>query len=231
MDIDAIQQNIGVTFNDDQLLLTALTHRSYLNEHRKRSNTTAMEHNERLEFLGDAVLELVVTEHLYNNYSEPEGVLTNWRSAVVKTESLSEAAHELKLDGNMRLSRGEAQGSPRARQQITANAVEAIIGALYLDQGYGACKEFIERVLIKRLPAIIKTGSWQDAKTKLQETAQDKESHTPEYRVLEESGPDHDKRFVMGVYVNKELRGQGEGTSKQAAQQQAAEEALKHYER
>ena len=224
-DIKQLQSKLGVKFQDPSLLETAITHRSYLNENRPLKLT----HNERLEFLGDAVLELVVTEYLYRNYQEPEGVLTNWRSALVKTGSLNTAATKVGLDEFIRMSRGEAKGSARARHQIMANAFEAVIGAIYLDQGYKVSQAFIEKHILEMLPAILKTGSWQDAKTRLQELAQDKEGQTPSYKVLEEAGPDHDKVFTVGVYIGDELRGQGNGASKQVAQQAAAEQALSFY--
>lgn len=223
MDIKALQAILGVQIGNPDLYQTALTHRSYLNEQRRRSYS---EHNERLEFLGDAVLELVVTEYLYRTYPDPEGVLTNWRSALVKTESLSAVAETLGIEQWLRLSRGERQGSVRARRQILANAVEALIGALYLDLGYLAAQSFITNSVITTLPQILAEGSWQDAKTKYQELMQEHEGFTPEYRVLEESGPDHDKQFRVGVYVGDELRGEGSGASKQAAQQSAAAAAL-----
>lgn len=219
---EELQKRIGVVFKDSQLLEMALTHRSFLNEHRRAK----ILHNERLEFLGDAVLELVVTEFLYKNYKDPEGVLTNWRSALVKTESLAETAQQLKLDEFIRLSRGEARNSARARLQIMANTVEAVIGAIYLDQGYTAAAEFIGKYINTKLPAIIEIGSWQDSKTKLQESIQEKEGVTPTYKVLEEVGPDHNKTFTVGVYISKELRGKGSGASKQDAQQAAAQNAL-----
>lgn len=215
---------LGVKFKDPSLLEMALTHRSFINEHKKQQK---LEHNERLEFLGDAVLQLVVTDHLYNNYAQPEGVLTNWRSALVKTQALAQAAKDLNLAEYINLSRGEAKGSERAKLQITANAVEALIGAIYLDQGYAAAKGFIESYIISRLPEIIKTGTWLDAKTKYQELAQEKEGITPIYEVLEESGPDHDKHFMVGVYLGDKLMGKGSGSSKQIAQQSAAANALK----
>jgi ribonuclease-3 len=217
---------LGVEFNDINYLLTAFTHRSYLNEHRK----TVKEHNERLEFLGDAVLELVVTEHLFTNFDEPEGVLTNWRSALVRTESLSAVAQKLGFDDFLRLSRGEKNGSDRAREQIKANTVEAVIGAIYLDQGYEAAQKFIAANVLSTLGKILKTGSWRDAKSHLQEVAQGEEGVTPQYKVLEEEGPDHDKKFMLGVYINDELRGKGYGSSKREAQQEAAKEALDHYQ-
>lgn len=224
-DISDLQTSLGLSFRDISLLETALTHRSFVNEHRKSEQA----HNERLEFLGDAVLELVVTEFLYNQYDEPEGVLTNWRSALVKTGSLSAVADRLELNNYLRLSRGEKQGSERARHQILANTVEAIIGALYLDQGYEVAQEFITKHIISTLPEILKSGSWQDAKSKLQELAQEKHGSTPVYKVLEEDGPDHDKTFTIGVYVGKDMQGKGTGSSKQIAQQSAATEALKKY--
>lgn len=219
---ELLQERIGISFNDAKLLEIALTHRSFLNEHRK----SKIVHNERMEFLGDAVLELVVTEFLYKNYKDPEGVLTNWRSALVKTESLAETAQVLKLDEFIRLSRGEARNSARARLQIMANTVEALIGAIYLDQGYAVAAQFIDKYINTKLPSIIEAGSWQDSKTKLQESCQEKEGITPTYKVLEEVGPDHNKVFTVGVYVGKDLRGKGSGASKQDAQQAAAHNAL-----
>jgi ribonuclease-3 len=217
---------LGVKFNDINYLVLAFTHRSYLNEHRK----SVSEHNERMEFLGDAVLELVVTEYLHNTFKEPEGILTNWRSALVRTESLSAAAKRLGFREYLRLSRGEKGGSERARQQIKANAFEAVIGAIYLDQGYDAAQKFIAENIISTLDGILESGSWRDAKSHLQEVAQSEEGATPSYKVIEEDGPDHDKIFTLGVYINEELRGKGTGNSKQEAQQEAAAEALKHYE-
>ncbi|MDB5161159.1 MAG: Ribonuclease 3 [Candidatus Saccharibacteria bacterium] len=213
-------------FEDIGLLITAFTHRSYINEHRK----TALEHNERLEFLGDAVLELVVTEHLYNNFKEPEGILTNWRSALVRTESISAAADREGFEPLLRLSRGEKRASSaRAREQILANSYESVVGALYLDKGYEAAKDYITRTLLPTLPQILATGSWLDPKSRLQEVVQSKDGFTPVYRVLQEDGPDHDKTFVIGVFVNGEPKGEGTGPSKQAAQVAAASSALAHY--
>lgn len=219
------KQCLGGAFNDDNLIVTAFTHRSYLNEHKK----SASEHNERLEFLGDAVLELVVTEHLYSNYTEPEGILTNWRSALVRTESIGAAADKLGFLEYLRLSRGEKRGTERAKLQILANCFEAVIGAIYIDKGYDAAKVFIEENILSTLDEILETGSWRDSKSRLQELSQAEESLTPVYRVIDEDGPDHDKTFTIGAYVGDELRGKGTGSSKQAAQQEAATEALKHY--
>lgn len=229
MDLSAYQtfarEKLNVTFNNIQLLVTAFTHRSYVNEHRK----TVFEHNERLEFLGDAVLELVSTEYLFGGYSEPEGILTNWRSALVRTESISAAASRYEFEPLLRLSRGEKRGTPRARAQILANCYEAVIGAIYLDQGYAAAKTFIEKSLLVTFDEILKTGSWMDPKSHLQEVVQSKEGFTPQYKVLSEEGPDHEKNFTIGVFVDGKLRGQGTGPSKQASQVAAAEDALKNY--
>jgi ribonuclease III len=219
------RDTLHVTFNDISLLVMAFTHRSYLNEHRK----TVKEHNERLEFLGDAVLELVVTEYLYGDYDEPEGILTNWRSSLVRTESISAAAAKYGFEPLLRLSRGEKRGTERARAQILANSFEAVIGALYLDQGYEAAKSFITESILSTLNEILESGSWMDPKSHLQELAQSQEVATPVYKVMDEHGPDHDKLFTIGVYVNNKLRGKGQGPSKQAAQQKAAEAALEHY--
>lgn len=222
---DFAKATLGITFKKPELLVLAFTHRSYVNEHKK----SAEGHNERLEFLGDAVLELVVTEFLYTNYEEPEGILTNWRSALVRTESIGAAATNLGFEKMLRLSKGEKRGSERARQQILANSFEAVTGAIYLDQGYNAAKKFIDDNIIATLPQILETGSWRDPKSYLQEVAQEKDGHTPVYKVLSEDGPDHDKVFTLGVFIGSQLRGSGTGSSKQAAQQKAAEEALKYY--
>jgi ribonuclease-3 len=220
------QNTLHVTFDNIDLLVTAFTHRSYLNEHKK----TVSEHNERLEFLGDAVLELVVTEYLYNNYGDPEGILTNWRSSLVRTESISAAAAKFGFEPLLRLSRGEKRGTERARAQILANSFEAVVGALYLDKGYDAAKAFITESILSTFEGILESGSWMDPKSHLQELAQSHETATPVYRVMQEEGPDHDKTFTVGVYVNSNLRGQGVGPSKQAAQQKAAEAALAYYQ-
>jgi ribonuclease-3 len=229
MDVSLYQQfaadKLGVTFNDIQLLITAFTHRSYVNEHKK----TVSEHNERLEFLGDAVLELVATEFLYANHNDPEGVLTNWRSSLVRTESIGAAAMRYEFEPLLRLSRGEKRGTERARAQILANSYEAVIGALYLDQGYDEAKRFITESLLVTFDEILKTGSWMDPKSHLQELVQSQEAQTPQYRIMEETGPDHDKVFTVGVFVGDQLKGQGQGPSKQHAQQRAAEAALENY--
>ena len=222
---DFAKNVLGFEFQDIQLLVTALTHRSYVNEHKK----SVSEHNERLEFLGDAVLELVVTEFLYKTYNEPEGVLTSWRAALVRTESIGEAGVGLGYEHLVRMSRGEKQGSERARQQILANAFEAVTGAIYLERGYDDAADFIHKHIIAKLENILQIGSWRDAKSHLQEVSQRIDNQTPQYRVIEEIGPDHDKIFTLGVYINNELFGTGSGPSKQVAQQQAAQAALETY--
>lgn len=219
------REKLGFEFDDVELLVTALTHRSYMNEHKK----SAKVHNERLEFLGDAVLELVVTDSLYRNHQEPEGILTSWRSALVRTESIGEAGERLEYEPLLRLSRGEKRGSERARQQILANAFEALIGAIYIEKGYDAAEKFIADNIISKLEGILETGSWRDPKSHLQEASQSIDNMTPQYRVLEEEGPDHEKIFTLGVYVGNELMGTGVGPSKQIAQQQAASAALDAY--
>lgn len=219
------REKLMVEFNVPSLLITAFTHRSYLNEHKK----TVKAHNERLEFLGDAILELVVTEFLYGNYDEPEGVLTNWRSSLVRTESIGAAAAKFDFEPLLRLSKGEKRGTDRARAQILANSFEAVIGAIYVDQGYDAAKQFIDRSILSTFEEILRSGSWMDPKSYLQELAQSQETATPVYKVMDEHGPDHDKLFTVGVYVSNKLRGQGQGPSKQAAQQKAAEAALEYY--
>jgi ribonuclease-3 len=175
------------------------------------------------------VLELVVTEYLYANYSEPEGILTNWRSSLVRTESIGAAAAKFGFEPLLRLSRGEKRGTERARAQILANSFEAVAGAIYLDQGYEAAKQFITASVLSTFQHILASGSWMDPKSHLQELAQSQETATPVYKVISEEGPDHDKTFTVGVYVSGTLRGEGVGPSKQAGQQKAAEAALAYY--
>lgn len=220
------REKLGFEFDNIQTLVTAFTHRSYVNEHRKSTS----EHNERLEFLGDAVLELSVTDYLFNNFKEPEGILTSWRAALVRTESIGESGEKLDYEQLMRLSRGEKQGSDRARKQILANAFEALIGAIYIEKGYKAADEFILKHIASKLDSILESGSWRDAKSALQEVAQRIDNHTPVYKVLSEEGPDHDKVFTLGVYVGNQLKGKGTGSSKQSAQQKAAEAAVEKYQ-
>lgn len=219
------KEKLGLEFTNIDLLVTALTHRSYVNEHKKSTK----EHNERLEFLGDAVLELAVTEYLYTNYSEPEGILTSWRAALVRTESIGAAGELLGYDSLIRMSRGEKNGSDRARLQILANAFEAVTGAIYMEFGFETARTFIHNNIIVKLDAILKAGSWRDPKSYLQEVSQRIDGHTPLYKVLHEEGPDHDKIFTLGVFVGDTLMGKGTGPSKQAAQQAAARAALDEY--
>ena len=218
-----MEEKLGVSFKNKELLETSLVHRSYLNEHKNFS----LPQNERLEFLGDAVLELVVTEYLYRNYPNPEGELTNFRSALVNHRILSKIADRLNLGDYILLSRGEAKDTGRARQIILANAIEAVIGAMYLDQGFEVCHKFIDREVLVELPNIMAAGSYIDPKSQLQELIQEREGVTPNYRVLAESGPDHAKVFEIGVFVNSKLIGKGNGHSKQEAEIAAAADALK----
>ena len=220
------RQVLGYEFTRTELLITALTHRSYVNEHRK----SVSEHNERLEFLGDAVLEMVVTEYLFAKYDEPEGILTSWRAALVRTESIGEAGDKVGYAPLVRMSRGEKNGGERARQQILANAFEAVIGAIYLERGYDDAKAFIHQHIISKLDDILRTGSWRDPKSHLQEISQRVDGFTPVYRVLGESGPDHDKVFTLGVFVGDRQMGKGIGPSKQHAQQSAARAAIARYQ-
>ncbi len=218
-----LEKTIAVTFLNKDLLTSALTHRSYLNEHPE----FPLPHNERMEFLGDAVLELVVTEYLYLHYPNPEGELTNWRASLVNANMLSELAKEIDLDAHLMLSRGEAkETNTKARQYILANAYEALIGAIYLDQGWEPVKRFIEEQVLVKLPFILEHQLYLDPKSRFQEMAQEVIGVTPTYRVLEESGPDHARHFTIGVYLNDEHIASGEGMSKQEAQMAAAEKGL-----
>ena len=222
-DIVESSRILGVSFKNTEYLQTAFTHRSYINEHRNYP----LDHNERLEFLGDAVLELVVTEYLFHNYPNPEGELTSWRAALVNGEMLSRVGAEIGIEPFLLMSRGEAKDTGRSRQYLVANAMEAIIGALYLDQGYDAAKEFILRVVVSHLPEVFEQKLYADPKSKFQEEAQTRFGITPSYRVLSESGPDHDKCFTAGAYVGDDLVAEGTGSSKQEAQREAAKNALK----
>ena len=219
------RENLGFEFTNIDLLVTALTHRSYVNEHRK----SVSEHNERLEFLGDAVLELVVTDFLFRNYGEAEGILTSWRAALVRTESIGDAGQKLGYEPLVRMSRGEKQGGERARLQILANAFEALIGAIYLERGYDDAAVFITKHITSKLDTILAEGSWRGPKSHLQEVMQKTDGVTPRYVVLQEVGPDHDKVFTLGVYAGDRLVSKGVGPSKQAAQQAAAKAALQTY--
>ncbi len=215
--------DIGFTFNDLSLLRTAFTHRSYVNEHRGET----IEHNERLEFLGDAVLELAVTKFLYTKYPDKtEGDLTAYRAALVNTNTISSAATQLGMNDHLLLSKGEARDTGRARQYILANTFESVIGALYLDQGYEAAERFIADHIYPLVDEVVEKRLWQDSKSRFQEKAQEHVSITPRYMMLDESGPDHDKRFTVGVYLDDDLVARGEGRSKQEAEQAAAAKAL-----
>lgn len=221
-EFSADAEKLGLTFKNLDLLVEALTHRSYLNEHK-----AAGPHNERLEFLGDAVLELVATAFLFKRFpNKPEGDLTAFRAAMVNTVSLAESAKALGMSDMMLLSKGEARDTGRAREIILANAFEAVIGALYLDQGYDASEAFIARTLYPKIDSIIEKRTYQDAKSQFQEAAQDKKSVTPHYKTLSEDGPDHDKKFTVGVFLHEEEIAEGIGKSKQEAEQDAAKNAL-----
>ena len=220
------KEKLGFEFNDINLLVTALTHRSYINEHKK----SALDHNERLEFLGDAVLELVSSDFLYRNYNEPEGIMTSWRAALVRTESIGAAGEELGYAPLVRLSKGEQHGSDRAHAVILADCFEAVIGATYLDQGYETAKRIIDQHILTRFNQIIEQETWRDPKSHLQETTQKIDGSTPVYRTLKDEGPDHNKTFTVGVYVGNRLMGTGVGHSKQEAQGLAALEAIKRYQ-
>ena len=212
-----------ITFTNDALLEQAFIHRSYINEN-PRSN---LEHNERLEFLGDAVLELAVTEYLYAKYPHHnEGDLTAYRSALVNAVTLGEVADSLSFNDMMKLSKGEAKDVSRARSSILADAYEAFVGALYLDQGYKACADFVGKTVLIKTEDIIRKGLYKDAKSFVQEKAQEVFSVTPSYKVLSEEGPDHDKLFTIGIYFADELIGEGTGKSKQEAETSAARSAL-----
>lgn len=225
MNFEDLAKKLNIKFNNIILLQQACTHRSYLNENRGYK----LEHNERLEFLGDAVLELVVTEYLYQHFPNPEGEMTNWRASLVNGEMLAKISKELGVEEYLLMSRGEAKDTGRARQYILANAFEALVGAIYLDQkenGYEEAKKFILKNVVSRLDEIIKNKLYLDPKSRFQESAQEKVGITPSYRVLEEAGPDHNKKFKVGVYLNDELIAEGEGPSKQEAQRMAAVNGL-----
>lgn len=222
-----LEKRLGVEFKDKNLLKEALVHRSYINEH----PSFAVNHNERLEFLGDAVLELIVTEYLFRNYPNPEGEMTNWRAALVNAKMLAEIGGSFDLYAYLYLSRGESKDNNiKAKNYIIANAVEAVIGAIYIDQGFEAARVFITNNILARLNYVLEHKLYMDAKSHFQEITQEKMGITPSYKVVEESGPDHNKKFVIGVYLGEELIARGEGTSKQEAQMAAAENALIQWE-
>ncbi len=217
--LSQLEEKISVVFANKDLLLQALTHRSYLNE----NPAFRVGHNERLEFLGDAVLELVITEELYAKFPDkPEGDLTSFRAALVNAKMLAEVAGEIELNEFMLLSRGEAKDVGRARQYILANAMEALIGAIYLDQGYAIARDFLMRFVMPRLSEVLEKKLYKDPKSLFQEEAQERVGITPTYEVIREWGPDHDKHFVVGVYLGVDLVAEGEGASKQTGQEEAA---------
>jgi len=222
-DFEVFEKKLGLKFKNKDLLVQAFCHRSYLNE----NPSFELEHNERLEFLGDAVLELVVTDYLYRKYPDkPEGELTNWRAALVNAKMLSRVSSEIGFNEFLLLSKGESKETGKARQYILANVFEAFVGSLYLDQGYKDCDAFINKHLIKKLKEVIESGSYKDAKSHFQEKAQELVGVTPTYEVLEEKGPDHAKHFTIGIYLGKELIANGEGSSKQEAEDDSAKKAL-----
>jgi len=223
-DYKKLQKKLGLEFKDINLLKISMVHRSYINEHKDFK----LGHNERLEFLGDAVLELIVTDFLYRNYPNPEGELTNWRASLVNSKMLADIARELGLEPFLHMSKGESMdANPKARNYILANAVEAVIGAIYLDLGLEACKKFIDENILVKLPYILEHQLYVDPKSRFQERAQEVYNITPIYRVEEESGPDHNKYFKIGVYLDSEKVAEGEGSSKQEAQVDAAENAIR----
>ncbi|MDR0979995.1 MAG: ribonuclease III [Candidatus Nomurabacteria bacterium] len=217
------KEKVGYEFKDLGLLLVAMTHRSYVNEHR----ASGWRHNERLEFLGDAVLEMAVTDYLFKNTSDAEGKLTAYRAALVKTDSIADAGAALGFAEYLRVSKGERQhNGPRAMRVFIADAFEAVIGAIYMDGGYAPAAEFIYRNIVPKYEKIMEQGSWYDPKSHLQEWSQGKMGQQPKYRVLDESGPDHDKWFRVAVTVDGKRVGVGEASSKQEAERQAAKKAL-----
>ena len=224
---DFAKKQLGFDFRDINLLITALTHRSYVNEHK----ATVTEHNERLEFLGDAVLELVTSDFLFKNYDQPEGIMTSWRAALVNTEANAAAGERLGYAPLVRLSRGEKNGSERAHHVIMADCYEAIIGAIYLDQGYKTAEKFIHDNSLTQIDEVLETESWRDPKSYLQELVQRIDGTTPIYQVMKEEGPDHDKTFTLGVIINGHLKATGIGHSKQEAQVKAAGEAIRKYKK
>ena len=222
-DFSKFEERIGVAFESKDMLTQAFVHRSYLNEH----PDFTLDHNERLEFLGDAVIELIVTEHLYRNFPNPEGELTNWRAALVNAKMLSEIADEIGMEEYLYLSRGEAKDSgSKARMYILANAIEALIGSMYLDRGMEIVRDFVGRFVLTKLDYILAHRLYIDPKSRFQEAAQETAGVTPSYKVLSETGPDHAKEFNVGVYLGGELVATGAGLSKQDAQIEAARKAL-----
>jgi len=222
-DFSIFEKKLGLNFKNKDLLTQAFAHRSYLNE----NPSFKLDHNERLEFLGDAVMELIVTEHLYKDYPEKsEGELTNWRAALVNAKMLTSVAEDLGFNNFLLLSKGEEKEGGKARAYILANTFEALLGAIYLDAGYEITDEFLKKHLMTRLAEVVKTGAYKDSKSRFQEEAQEKNGITPSYKVLKETGPDHNKNFVVGVFLGEELIAEGEGSSKQEAEEAAAKAGL-----
>jgi ribonuclease-3 len=224
---EELAKKLNIKFNNIELLERALTHRSYLNENRSVDKS-----NERLEFLGDAVLELIVSDYLYRKYPDrPEGELTSFRSAIVRTESLAQASKEMGYGKYLRLAKGEEESGGREKDYILANTFESVLGAIYIDQGYKPCEELVSKILISKIDNIVKNRLDIDSKTKIQELAQAKYGHTPTYEVLKEHGPDHNKKFIIGVKVGNKIIGKGRGASKQKAEEAAAQKGLKYIEK
>jgi len=222
-DFSEFEKITGITFDDKSILKQAFTHRSYLNENKE----SGLGHNERLEFLGDAVLELVITDFLYSKYPDKtEGDLTAYRSALVNASTCAEVAANLSVNDFLLLSKGESKDMGRARQYILANTLEAIIGAIYLDRTYDAARDFILKNFSSLIDDIVKKGTWIDSKSRFQEKAQEVEGVTPQYKTIRESGPDHDKKFTVGVFLRDKMIASGDGDSKQEAEQKAAASAL-----
>jgi ribonuclease-3 len=222
-DLKKLEERIGVKFKNLNLLRQALVHKSYLNEHPEEK----ISDNERLEFLGDAIIEYIVTDYLYRNYQEPEGTLTAWRASLVNTKILSQIAKKFNLDKYLYLSKGLSL--EKSKTKVLAGAFEALIGAIYLDQGLNKAKVFIEKEIIPQLSKILKYKLYKDAKSKFQEFAQEKFKITPSYKVLKEEGPDHAKKFTVGLYLGQSLISKGKGKNKQEAEMEAAKKALKKF--
>jgi ribonuclease III len=224
MDYKAVEHNLGFAFKNKNLLETSLTHRSYLNENRGQD----LSNNERLEFLGDAVLELIISEYIFNKYSErAEGELTSIRSSIVRTESLAQESRKLELGKYLRMSKGEKDSGGEDKDYLLANTYEAVLGAIYLDQGIGRCKEFVKKTLFIKIDEIVKNQLYIDPKTEAQELIQAQRKTTPKYKVLKEEGPDHDKIFTVAIEINGKRETVGKGSSKQKAEEDAASKIIK----
>lgn len=225
--LDDLEKKLGIKFNDRKLYERVFIHRSYLNENKRKE----LEHNERLEFLGDAVIELIVTEFLYKKFNHPEGILTNWRSAIVRGKSLSDEAKIIGLDELLLTSRGESKNVGKAKDLLLANVLEALVGAIYIDLGYEKAQEFVSKHVIYKLDEVIKSGQNIDPKGRFQELSQEKFSITPTYIVVSETGPDHNKKFVVSANLGEKFIANGSGASKQSAQVEAARAALENWDK